>query len=445
MVSMSKTSYKNIWSTAWPVMGALSSYLIFQAVDMMWIGKLGKEALGGASVGAAFLLLIFMFSRTISTGSMSLISRAFGAKEEKTLKSVCGDTYVLSVGLGLLEVAIFLPLLPHIIPLFQLEPEVAHAAHEYMRVILFGAPLWYLTESGFAFFNGTGRTRTPMIVAFWACLINAVLDPLLLFGWYGFPKLGVAGAAWATVIASVFEAALVIYLHARAKGLGRPSFLLKRFYEIISIGLPSSIRDISFPLVDIIMFRVVAPYGSAAVAALGIAGRVTGLMVIYIVGLSIALASLAGQQIGAKLSHSVPQLLFRTIIIGSLFHLVVCIFIFAFPHTWLGLFVADTEVFDIGTPMLLILTVTMFPTLFVRSLSSIFQASGKTWVIFQAAILGQWLVHVPLAWYASSNRVDIRWIWLSFAAGRLVETMVLGYAYWKKQWCGTLAEVQKGG
>ncbi len=418
---------------------------------MMWIGKLGKEALAGASVGAAFLLLIFMFSRTISTGSMSLISRAYGAKDEKTLKSVCADTYVLSVVLGIIEVAIFLPLLPYIIPLFQLTPEVARAAHEYMRVILFGAPLWYLTESGFAFFNGTGRTRTPMIVAFFACLLNAVLDPLLLFGWYGFPKLGVAGAAWATVIASVFEAALVIYLHAKAEGLGKPSLLWERFYEIISIGLPSSMRDISFPLVDIVMFRVVAPYGSAAVAALGIAGRVTGLMVIYIVGLAIALTSLAGHQIGANTPKSVPVLLRRTLIIGSLFHVFVCIFIFLVPTFWLGLFVSDSDVYSIGTPMLYILSLTMFPTLVVRCLSSIFQASGKTMVIFRAAILGQWLVHVPLAWYVSSQQMDIRWIWLTFAVGRFVEVVVLTAAYIQGQWkvknekpaklCGTLAGV----
>jgi len=422
-------TYRSIWKTAWPVMATLSSYLIFETVDMIWIGCLGTDALAGASVGGAFMLLLFMFGRVVSTGTMSLVARFHGADDQTEVSRTVGNAFFLSLIVGTVEIIVLNSLIEHIVPLFGLEAPVAAAAGQYLEVIIYGAPFWYITETTFAFFNGMGRTRAPMVTAFYACLLNAVLDPLLLFGWYGFPRLGVAGAAYATVIASVFEMIVALLIYKKAQGLELPTIVGQRLWKILSIGLPSSLRDISFPLVDIFMFSIVANYGSAAVAAYGVGRRVVGLMIIYVVGLSVALSALAGQQIGANRPEKAHAILIKTLLLAFAFHSIFTFLVILSPDTIISCFSRDESVAAIARPMLYILSCVLYLNICGQCLTSMFQAAGKTRIVFVSAVVGQWLLLLPMAFCLAKYSCNINWVWLSFGLARSVELALLWKAY----------------
>lgn len=302
----------------------------YNIVDTIWVGQLmGRASLAGIAAGGFVLWSIFGMTYLISTGVSAIIARRIGEENwlqaERVATRGIWYAFILSLMIG---VSLWI-LTPGLFWVMGTDPEVTAEGKGYLRVILMGCPLIFLSFVIYRIFQASGDTLTPMWLTLFTLLLNAVLDPVLMLGLFGFPRLGIAGAALATVIARLHMVVAGLWLLVRKqrigmKRIGHPVFrffphsvpVLARgslqlrpgevsgwdwplFAGIIRIGFPNAVANTMFPFVYMVLTRLAAGYGSEHVASLRIGHTVEGLSFFLAVGFSVAAGTCVGQNMGA--------------------------------------------------------------------------------------------------------------------------------------------------
>lgn len=288
---------------AWPAMASMMLVNIFNLVDAFWVGRLGTDALGGMTASAFVVWCLHAAAMLVGTGLNAVVARRVGQRRTDQAALAGGHGLVLATGLAVLLMALTLPLQDRLFEMLRLEPGLRNAASAYIRPILLGFPAvtwWYTVE---AIFRGSGDTRTPMFVLGGTLLLNAVLDPVMIFGLGPVPALGIAGAAWATVIAHAVGVVWALALlcgrdvQPRLPGLGAlsPALLM----TLVRVGTPVAFNSFFFSMIYIFLTPIIAEFGGSAVAAVGVGHRVEGLTYFTCIGFATAASTLVGQHMGA--------------------------------------------------------------------------------------------------------------------------------------------------
>jgi putative MATE family efflux protein len=319
--------------------------------------------------------------------------------------------------------------------LFGPDAEVVRLGTPYLRWVLAACPGFFAGMVLYSVFQATGDTRTPMYVMLGTNLANMVLDPVLIFGWLGLPRLGVAGAAIATVsVQSVGLAVMALVLVRR--GLLRPGALQRRvFATLLGIGGPAGLQAVTRPLTAMLMFGIVTGFGTAATAAFGIGLRALEVMYIYLSGLGSAGEALVGQSLGRRDPELAARFIRRIVVIGSVLQAAVLPLLFAFAPQVVGLFNGDPEVVRTGAGYLRWCT----PWLVVLGLSTGWagaqRGAGATTMPMAAALVSNWLVKIPTALLlARAAGLGLPGVWLGIGASVAVESAVLAVGYYRGGW-----------
>lgn len=186
---------------AWPTMASLMVVNFFNLIDAYWVGRLGTEALGGMTASAFLVWCIHSVGMLVGTGVNAVVARRAGEGRLEEAGLAGGHGLILAGVASVVALAVGLLSQGALFSALHLTPDVQRAAMAYLTPLLFGMPLivgWYTVE---AVFRGSGDTFTPMWVISTSLGLNMLLDPLLIFGFGPIPAFGIAGAAWATVLA----------------------------------------------------------------------------------------------------------------------------------------------------------------------------------------------------------------------------------------------------
>jgi putative MATE family efflux protein len=303
----------------------------YNIIDSIWVGQLlGKFALAGIATGGFVLWSIFGLTNLVTVGVMAAIARRIGENDLPAAERIAarGVLYALALSLAIGGGLWFL--VPSLFHLMGTGPQVAELGSAYLRVLLLGCPLIFLSFLLQRIFQAAGDTVTPMWLMVLTLFINSALDPVLMLGLFGFPRLGVAGAAWATVVARLVMVLFGFELLRRGRKIGsrrlrqRPlryfpavapfitqGFIRVRpaeafgwnwrlFTSIIRIGLPNTVSQVLFPFVYMVITRLPAAFGPKYIAALRIGHTVEGVSFFLALGFSIATATCLGQNLGAR-------------------------------------------------------------------------------------------------------------------------------------------------
>lgn len=267
--------------------------------DMVFISMIGNDALA-AAVGYAGAILFFTNSINIglSIAAGSLTARAIGADNPALARSRATTVAMLGVGVGLLLPLVMLPNLPGLLALLGAEGEVAHLAQRYLWIILPSMPAVALAMTGMAVLRAHGDARRSMMATLIGGLVNAVLDPLFIFGL----GLGLDGAAMATVIARLVMLGMAFWPAIRVHdGFAPITFAGFRadIRSAVAIALPAVLANVATPIGGAIVTREVARFGTEAVAGMAIIGRLTPLAFAVVFALSGAIGPIIGQNAGA--------------------------------------------------------------------------------------------------------------------------------------------------
>ena len=215
---------------------------------------------------------MFSVAGGFSIAGTTLVSQHTGANEHSKANRAAGQILVFAVLISLFFSGLSLFFGRSLLTLMNAEPEVVSLAWEYFRILLLGAPLMFIYFIFSSVMQGVGDTQTPMKIKVFTVMINIILDPLLIFGWFVFPELGIAGAAVATIISRIIASGLALYILFSRKMDIKISLIdlvpnKKVLKEIIKIGTPAAVGMSALSIAMTFMTYIVTAFGTAALAA----------------------------------------------------------------------------------------------------------------------------------------------------------------------------------
>jgi putative MATE family efflux protein len=301
---------------------------------------------------------------------------------------------------------------------------------------MLGFAFMYLSFLLTAILRGIGDTKTPLYFMGGGVVLNAILDPFLIIGIGPFPRLGLNGAAIASVISAIAAlAAGLIYLRRKSHlvALRVRHLRLDRAIigKIISIGFPSMIQQLLVSLGGAFVTTFVNGFGAGAIAAYGAATRVDALAFMPAMTLSMASSALAGQNLGAGLTQRVHGVFLWSVRMGLIGVGAMVAILVAFPKLILSAFVNNPAVITIGAHYLWIVAPSYLLVVIMFSSNGILNSAGKTLVTMFFTLLSLWVVRVPLAAWLSRTSLGINGIWIAIDVSFVITAAVsVCYYYW---------------
>jgi putative MATE family efflux protein len=431
---------KSIFYLAGPAVATMFLETAFSIADIFWVGKLGAVSLA-AVISSAFLIwIIWSLVGGISIGVTALVARFIGAKQPDQAAFSARQTYLFGAlfALSITVVGLLFTRWPFV--LMGTEPDVTHLGIRYLRIIFAGAVFFFLLDVFSAMFRAAGDTRTPLLVIGGSLALNIVLDPLLIFGVGPFPRMETAGAALASIFSQAVGSLLFIYLVSRGKLGFKFSLMptlkldLSMVWRILRIGIPASSAWILFSVVYLFLNKIVALFGTEAIAALGIGNRMESLSFHACMGFSIAASTLVGQNLGAGKPERSAQAAWQSAGIAVLITGFVGTMFFTFPRQIASFFISDPRVIGIAIWYLKIVALSQMFMALEIVLEGAFAGAGNTVPPMLVSIAGS-LARIPLAYLLAVRwGIGISGVWWAITATSIVKGIVLTYWFSRGRW-----------
>lgn len=420
----------------------------FNIVDMIFVGRLGAAAIAAVGVSGNLLRLIAVFSLGISTGAGIMVAQYLGARNHAQAGYVAMQAILLAfffaIGIGIVGY----PLAEFGLRAVRTtDSDVIQLGTTYMHIILVGISTMFLSMTLGSIFRAGGNAVTPMVVLILSTIINIVLDPLLIFGLWKFPKLGVAGSAYATLIGRGVGVIILLFLCFSGRApisLRNVQFRadLVEMLDILRLGVYSSMQGFWRHLSRLGFLWVLGPYGKNVVAAYTVCMRLRIFVMNPGFGIANAVAPVVGQNLGAnqieraEKSTRMGNILGTTVMagIGALFLI--------FPQIFIQIFSNDAEVIKIGSVYLQFLSLTFGFIAFSLVLGKALNGAGDTFspmIITLAAQMGVGLGLVILL----SHYIGLKGVWIGIALSNVVQGIAMWLWYRTGRW-KTLKIIKNG-
>lgn len=394
--------YKRVFDISLPAVGGFLGLILFDIIDIYWIEKLGTQAVAGV-VSAGFIVWsLYSIMQLTGAGCSSLVAQFHGAaKRHRAWEAIVQSSW-LSFLLALLICFLFMPFIDKPFLWMGLDPDTAAMAVDYFWIILLGFPLVFLDMLSGNIFNAYGDNRFSNGIMLFCLLINMVLDPAMMFGWWGLPALGIAGAAWATIISHVVSLVMRVAM-LRARNYIPPFlrfFRFRTFYyrSIIRIGLPNAATAWVWSIVYPFLTRLITPFGMVSLSAVGVCHRFESFPYFTAVAFGIAMTSLVGYSVGNKQPERIDDLLTAGLRIASAVLIPFLVLFLAFPHSLMGLLTDDPQLIAAGADYLFIIGIFEIFMAWEMVIGGVFTGLGITYPSLFITIpftVGR----IPLAWF----------------------------------------------
>jgi putative MATE family efflux protein len=386
---------------------------LFAVVDVFWVAHLGANAVATVGLTESLLSLVFAVGLGLSLSTTAMVARRIGEKDPAGA-AVAG---VQAIALGLaISLAIGGPCLvfaPHLLRLMGASPEIIAVGSGYARIALGGSGVLLLLFLNNAIFRGTGDAAIAMRVLWVSNIINLILDPCFIFGLGQFPRLGVTGAAVATITGRSIGVAYQFYRLLR--GTERIRILRRQIrinlHILLRLARVSATGILQFAIAHtswIGLVRIVSIFGAAALAGYTIAIRIVIFVLLPAWGLSTAAATLVGQNLGAKQPERAEQSVWRTGIYNMLFLGSVGVLFIVFAEPLIRLFSHDPEVVSLGAACLRIVSYGNIGYAYGMVMLQAFNGAGDTATptLCICSVFGCWRFRWLIGW--PSRRTCVR-------------------------------------
>jgi len=433
---------RHLIAFALPMLAGTLLQTAYSFVNVFWVGRyLGTAALAAVSISIPVLFALLPIGAGLTMATNILVAQHFGARNMAEVKRVVDSSTVLVGVVSLLITIVGELLAPQIIRLLGTTPDVYPLAVGYLRIMLLSLPFGFglfLTRSTL---QGIGDSSTPLYFVMGSVILTAIFDPLLMFGWLGFPRLGLNGTAWAsmgTQLAAV--AALIAYMQWR-KSPVTPSWGHLRVdwattWTTIRIGVPAAAQQSLVSLGMLFVIGLVNSYGETATAAFGAASRIDQLAFMPAMTFSMAISTLAGQNIGAGKMHRIREIFGWGVVLSGGFTIVASLLALLIPHFIIQLFAREPAVINMGVNYLRIVGSCYIFFALTFSCNGVINGSGHTLVTTIISLVSLWVVRVPFAYLLTHLLHSVNGVWYaiaaSFIASMLVSMAFYLSGYWKR-------------
>jgi putative MATE family efflux protein len=432
--------YPTIFKLAWPVLANMLLEFTLSLANYFWVGFLGTAEQDAVTTSMIVTWSIFSTIAILVTGINALVSRAIGAKDKERASYVSKQGIWLGIVTGLFFSTLGIILTPHIMMFLKASPEVAALGTSYLRIFFISIAFIHINDCLGAIFRASGDTRSPMYSYITATTLNIVLDPIFIFGWGPFPKMGIAGAATATVISVIVGGLVFLFMLLK----NRLEFSLAGWHKIkpdfsmmakiVKIGLPISAQNLTFTLIYWFLIQIVHHFGDTAGAAMGIGNRMEAMSYLVAFGFSIAASTLVGQNLGAKQPERAEKCVWGVVKLIVAETSIVSIIFITIPGVITNAFTSDPAVHKIASDYLFILGLSQIFMGVEIVLEGAFSGAGNT--IPPMAVSIPWsIARLPLAYlFSFTFNMGINGVWWSLTITSLCKAIILFFWFRRGNW-----------
>ena len=405
-------------SMALPIMLSMLVQALYNIVDSIFVSRVSENAL--TSVSLAFPVQSLMIAVSVGTavGLNALLSRRLGEKNYEAANKVAENGIFLAVvswaAFAVLGGAFSGPFLRG----FTSTPEVLEGGTAYLRIVTICSIGLFMSVTMERILQVTGNTTYQMISQLTGAITNIVLDPVFIFGWFGLPAMGVAGAAWATVIGQCCGMAVALALNRaknhevtlRPRGFRPDGAAIRGIYQV---GLPSIIMQSIGSVMVVGMNKILISFTETAVSVFGIYFKLQSFVFMPVFGLTNAMVPIIGFNYGARNKERIRETTRLAACISVGIMAIGTILFHAAPRMLLGMFDASETMLEIGVPALRIISVSFCFAGVGIVFSSLFQALGDGVLSLTMSVVRQLLLLLPSAWLLA-HFVGLTAVWFSF-------------------------------
>ncbi len=411
-----------------PSTAAMLINALFNVVDTIFVGRLGKNAIAALSISFPLQLIAISLAVGTGVGVTSLISRSLGERDVEKADHIGGYAMTLALMVSCIFSIVGLLFTDPVLKLFGATQALLPYTREYMITIFAGGIFIFFPIIANSVMRGEGNTLTPMKVMMISALTNIVLDPLLIFGIGPFPQMGIQGAALATIIARAISAVFAAYYFM----CGRSSLHFKWTHfqpswpltcDIYKVGGPSAIMQLMGSALVAITNNVLKGYGETAIAAMGIYWRLQSLAFMPVFGINQGIMPLVGFNFGAKKFLRVREAALKGALVATVVMTAVGILFWTIPGPLMLLFNNDPLLVLMGEKIIRMVSAAYLIIAPEIIFSGVFQAMGKGIPALTVSILRQGVVYIPLV-FILPPYLGLWGVWLAAPISEVVSTVV---------------------
>jgi len=385
-------------------------HVVYNLTDTFWVGKLtGVSAINGVAVtNNVFPLVWFIASLAsgLGTASTVLVSHAVGSKNTQGVKNTIGQISFILILFSLFFVFVGLFGAETLIDWLGTPSEIKANAVTYTRIIMMSMMFMFWFGLFQSISHAQGNSVIPMKIQLTSVLVNVILDPILIFGWFGFSPYGVIGAAYATFVARFISASLALYFFGRYYRDAMPNWQdlkpkLQSLKQIFRIGLPSSISQSTTSFGFLVLQNFINNYGSTVCAAYAFNNKLVGIFLIPAMGINNAMVSMVGQNLGAGKTDRALKSVWVAFKIVFIIMGLGSILLFFTGGELTRLFINQDEIVTMTTRMFRIVSTSAFVCALMFVFTSALDAAGRTELTTVVSLIRLWCIRIPFAYLFS--------------------------------------------
>ncbi|MBC5792413.1 MAG: MATE family efflux transporter [Nanohaloarchaea archaeon] len=436
------TIWKDLFYLSLPIVIINLLRTAYNIADTFWVaqlaGEVGKNSLAAITFGFPLVFFFISLGLGLAVAGSVLVAQYEGRKNREMVDKAASQTITFGSIAAITLGTIGFFLVEEIVKLLGAKPDVVPLASSYMQVITLGLVFLFGFSMFIALMRGYGDTITPMLLMLGSVALNIVLDPFLIFGWWIFPKMGIEGAAYATIFCRglAFLAGIaILFSGKRGVKISWRNMVPDRGFlkKMLGIGIPASIDGVGRSISVNLVLAIVGTFSTAVVAGFGISIRIFSMIFLPAIAIGKGVETMTGQNVGVekygraeKTNYIAAKFMFILLtLVGSI------TFIFAEPIA--GVFADKPEVLNVGTEFLRYVSFTFGFIGVIRAFSGGFRGSGKTLIAAAISISFLGLTRVPLAFFGS-GLFGPEGVWMAFAASNVLGGLIAFLWFRKGTW-----------
>lgn len=429
-----------ILSMSLPMMASMLVQALYNIVDSVFVSRIGEDALTAVSMAFPVQMLMVAVAGGTGVGVNALLSRSLGEKKfEVADKAANAGVFLMAVSyvvfclFGIFGAGSF----------FQSQVDVSQAnaativeyGTGYLTICMVGSAGFMMEMMLERLLQATGKTFYTMITQSTGAVINTVLDPILIFGLFGMPRLGIRGAAVATIVGQMVAMLLSLYFNISKNKEISLSFRKMRPHgetikKIYWVGIPSIIMQAIGSVMTYSMNKILAPISTTAVAVFGVYFKLNSFVFMPVFGLNNGLIPIVAYNYGAGKRQRIVETVRSSMVIAVSIMLVGFVIFQSIPDKLLLLFDASANMIEIGAPALRIIAIHFIFSGVTIVFMSTFQAFGQGFLSLMVSILRQLVIIIPVA-YVLSKVAGLGAVWWAFPIAELF-SMLLSCLFFKR-------------
>lgn len=442
---------RDITTLAIPVVLENMLQILANVITAAMIGRLISTDISAQGISTRVTQIYWALFRGLGMGVTVAVALSYGAGKLGRCRRIAEQTYLVLLPVSVFFMAITLLFSNQLLSFFTEDLTILGRAADYIKIVAWAIPFTVLTTVNTAAFNGQGNTKTPMYIAIVLNIVNVIIGYVLIFGLFGFPKMGIMGAGIAHLVSQVSGGLIGLWMLYKPHGFFSKCAHGENFFkididcikEVVTTGLPAACENLFWQFSAILLSRVILSYGSDSYAAYQLGLQAEMLCEMPSIGLLTTATTLGAKAIGKRDQELFKAYFYQLLKISGVLAAFSFACLFFASDVFMGLLTNNPVLHAIGVKYVFIMSFAQPPQVLSKIFTGMTRAAGYKRVPMLVSFIGIWCVRVPMALIcANVLKLDITFIWWAITIDQIVRILLSMGIFKKKDVINTISRLE---